>query len=219
MSLQQQLSELKSSLKSQIPNEIFMQFEKSIEDLQEAGTGKDAPKVGESINDFSLSNQSGDHRSLADLRADGPVVMVFYRGGWCPYCNLELRNYQQILPQLKEAGATLVAITPETPDNSLSTSEKNELQFEVLTDERAGYAKEIGIAFSLPDDLREVYTNLGGDLNKFNGEGNWDLPIPATFVVDADGKVAFAHVDADYTTRANTEDVLDVVRSLKNVHA
>ncbi|MEM6688823.1 MAG: peroxiredoxin-like family protein [Planctomycetota bacterium] len=214
MPLQQQLSELKDSLRSQIPAETFDHFEKSIDDLQEAGTGKDAPKVGDDISNFNLINQSGERRNLADLRASGPVVMIFYRGGWCPYCNLELRNYQQILPQLKEAGATLVAITPETPDNSLSTSEKNELEFEVLTDEAAEYAKEIGIAFSLPHDLREIYTNLGGDLNKFNGEGNWDLPIPATFVVGTDGKVVFTHVDADYTLRANTEDVLDAVKSV-----
>jgi len=218
MSLQQELAELKADIKTKVPAEVFHRFEKSIDDLEQQGVGSNAPKVGDNISNFVLSNQSGERRHLTDLRANGPVVMVFYRGGWCPYCNLELRAYQQILPQIEAAGATLVAITPETPDNSLSTSEKNELKFEVLTDAGAEYAKQIGISFSLPQDLRELYTSLGGDLNKFNGEGNWDLPIPATFVVDAGGKVVFAHVDPNYTTRANTKDVLSVVESVKNVH-
>lgn len=219
MSLQQELANLKADLQTKIPADVFSRFDQSVDDLVSAGVGNAAPKVGDHISDFVLSNQSGDQRSLAELRADGPVVLVFYRGGWCPYCNLELRTYQQILPQLKAAGATLVAITPETPDNSLSTSEKNELEFEVLTDHAAAYAKEIGIAFSLPEDLRELYTSFGADLNQFNGDGLWDLPIPATFVIDTDGKIAFAHVDVDYTTRANTEDVLSAVESLRAAHA
>lgn len=213
MSLQQQLSELKTNIKSQIPEDVFQKFEESIQDLNESGMANNAPKIGDELNNFVLSNQLGQQRSLAELHKAGPVVMVFYRGGWCPYCNLELRAYQQILPQLKAAGAKLVAITPELPDSSLSTVEKNELEFEVLSDVGADYAKEIGLAFSLPEELREIYANLGGDLEKFNGVGNFNLPIPATLVVDTDGKIAFAHVDVDYTTRANPEDVLSVVRN------
>ena len=215
MSLQQQLSELKTNIKFQIPEDVFQKFEESIQALDKSGIANHAPKVGDELSNFVLSNQLGQQRSLAELRKSGPVVIVFYRGGWCPYCNLELRAYQQILPQLKETGAQLVAITPELPDSSLSTAEKNELEFEVLSDVGADYAKEIGIAFSLPEELREIYANLGGDLEKFNGAGNFNLPIPATLVVDTDGKISFAHVDVDYTTRANPEDVLSVVRNIK----
>ena len=211
MSLQQQLSELKTNIKSQIPGDVFQKFEESIQALNESGIVNNAPKVGDKLNNFVLSNQLGQQRSLAELRKSGPVVMVFYRGGWCPYCNLELRAYQHILPQLKEAGAQLVAITPELPDSSLSTVEKNELEFEVLSDVSADYAKEIGLAFSLPEELREIYANLGGDLEKFNGVGNFNLPVPATLVVDTAGKITFAHIDVDYTTRANPEDVLSIV--------
>ncbi len=213
MSLQQQLAELKSDISNRIPADIFARFEKSIEDLDAAAVASKAPKVGDELGNFTLANQSGESRTLAELRKSGPVVLIFYRGGWCPYCNLELRAFQQVLPELKAAGAQLVAITPESPDASLSTREKNELHFEVLTDVGAGYAKELGIAFSLPEDLRDIYKELGGDLEKFNGAGQFDLPIPATFVVDVDGRVAFAHVDVDYTTRANPEDVLNAVRS------
>ncbi|MEM9009400.1 MAG: peroxiredoxin-like family protein [Cyanobacteria bacterium P01_F01_bin.86] len=213
MSLQQQLSELKTNLKSQIPEDIFQKFEESIQSLDESGIAYKAPKVGDQLHNFVLSNQLGHQRSLAELRKSGPVVIVFYRGGWCPYCNMELRAYQQVLPQLKASGAQLVAITPELPDSSLSTVEKNELEFEVLSDVGTNYAKEIGLAFSLPEELRELYANLGGDLEKFNGTGNFNLPIPATLVIDTDGKIAFAHIDVDYTTRANPEDVLGVVRN------
>ncbi|MEM9007701.1 MAG: peroxiredoxin-like family protein [Cyanobacteria bacterium P01_F01_bin.86] len=215
MSLKQQLSELKANIKSQIPEDVLQKFDESIQALDESGMVDRAPQVGNQLNNFVLSNQLGQHRSLSELRKSGPVVMVFYRGGWCPYCNLELRAYQQILPQLKEAGAQLVAITPELPDSSLSTVEKNELEFEVLSDVGADYAKEIGLAFTLPEELREIYANLGGDLQKFNGAGNFNLPIPATLVVDSTGMIAFAHVDVDYTTRANPEDVLSAVRNIK----
>ncbi|NER21438.1 MAG: AhpC/TSA family protein [Symploca sp. SIO1B1] len=215
MSLQQQLSKLKTNIKSKIPEDVLQKFDESIQALDESGMANHAPQVGDELNNFVLSNQLGQQRSLAELCKSGPVVMVFYRGGWCPYCNLELRGYQQILPQLKAAGAQLVAITPELPDSSLSTIEKNELEFEVLSDVGADYAKEIGLAFTLPEELREIYANLGGDLQKFNGAGNFNLPIPATLVVNTDGKIVFAHVDVDYTTRANPEEVLSVVRNNK----
>ena len=107
MSLQEQLAALKADFKAKLPADIFERLEKSVHDLEQTRLGNDAPKIGENLAEFVLPNQSNEHRSLADLRAKGPVVVVFYRGGWCPYCNLELRNYQQILPQLKDAGATL----------------------------------------------------------------------------------------------------------------
>lgn len=213
MSLQQELAELKTNLKTQIPEELMQKFDASIEALDASGMADKAVKVGDTIKDIELSNQSGEKRSLAELRKAGPVVLVFYRGGWCPYCNLTLRTYQKALPQINAAGAQLVAITPELPDSSLSTSEKNELKFEVLSDVGGEYAKELGLTFSLPEDLREIYKNLGGDLEKFNGSGNFNLPVPGTLVVDTDGKVLFAHVDVDYTTRANPEDVLSVLKA------
>ncbi len=218
MSLSKELSELKAHVLTNFPKETTDKFAESIEELIASGIVNHAPKIDDQLKDFVLSNQSGEQRSLAELRASGPVVIIFYRGGWCPYCNLELHAYQQILPQLEASGAQLVAITPELPDNSLSTIEKNSLKFEVLSDVGSDYAKEIGLAFSLPENLRPIYKELGGDLEKFNGAGQFDLPIPATFVVDSDGKVAFAHVDPDYTTRANPEDVLSVVQEIVQVN-
>ena len=145
--------------------------------------------------------------------------MTFYRGGWCPYCNLELRAYQAVLPEIKAAGATLVAITPELDDASLSTSEKNELEFEVLTDANSDYARELGLVFTLPERLRPIYESFGINVEEHNGEGQFDLPLAATFVVDVDGSIARAFVDADYTLRAEPSDVVEVLRSLVKQHA
>ena len=173
-----------------------------------------APKTGDRLEDFTLPNHLGETRSLAALRERGPVVVTFYRGGWCPYCNLELRAYQAVLPEIKAAGATLVAITPELPDASLSTSEKNELEFEVLTDANADYARKLGLVFKLPERLRPIYQGLGINIEEHNGEGQFDLPLAATFVVDIDGFIASAFVDADYTSRAEPSDVVEVLQSL-----
>jgi peroxiredoxin len=125
-----------------------------------------------------------------------------------------LRAYQAVLPEIKTAGATLVAITPELPDASLLTSEKNELEFEVLTDANSDYAREIGLVFTLPERLRPIYESFGVNVEKHNGEGQFDLPLAATFVVDVDGTIAAAFVDADYTLRAEPADVVKVLQSL-----
>ena len=145
--------------------------------------------------------------------------MTFYRGGWCPYCNLELRAYQAVLPEIKAVGAVLVAITPELPDASLSTSEKNELEFEVLTDANSDYSREIGLVFTLPARLRPIYETFGINVEAHNGDGQFDLPLAATFIVDVDGSIASAFVNADYTVRAEPSDVVEVLRSLVKQNA
>ncbi len=214
MSLKKQLSTLKAQRFANLPEKIQKIMSDDLNTLSKSGLVEGAPKAGEKLKNFKLSNHLGESRSLAALRENGPVVVTFYRGGWCPYCNLELRAYQEILPQIKEAGATLVAITPELPDASLSTSERNALDFEVLTDTNSDYAREIGILFTLSEELRPIYESFGIDIEKHNGNGQFDLPLAATFVVDVDGTIACAVVDADYTLRAEPSDVINVLKSL-----
>jgi peroxiredoxin len=144
-------------------------------------------------------------------------VIVFYRGGWCPYCNLTLRAWQQRVPELAQRDASLVAISPQSPDNSLDTAEKNTLAFPVLSDSALEAARAFGIAFDLTPDLVEIYKGLGNDLPVRNGNGLWALPVPATFVIGRDGRVAFAHVEADYRQRAEPDDVLRVIDRLHGV--
>lgn len=214
MSLQTQLTQFKESKITQIPEEIKNIMFDDLAKLSESGIVEAAPKTGDILKDFTLPNHRGEVSSLAELRKQGPVVITFYRGGWCPYCNLELRAYQEILPQIKAAGATLVAITPELPDESLTTSERHSLEFDVLTDKNSDYAREIGVVFTVSERLRPIYEGFGINIEKHNGKGQFDVPLAATFVVDVDGSIACAVVEADYTVRAEPSDVVKILESL-----
>ncbi len=163
---------------------------------------------------FTLPNATGQLVTLADILRRGPVILNFYRGGWCPYCNLELRAYQQALPQIKAAGAELLAISPQDPDASLSTAEKNELAFEVLSDEGSKIANNYGIAFKLPDALQRLYTDLNHALPDANGTPDWQLPIPATFVIDQNQRIVLAYIDVDYRNRLEPEEAIATVQKL-----
>ena len=214
MSLQTQLSELKAQNIERIPEEAMAVIVADMEKLSASDIVAKAPKVGDKLKDFSLPNQSGKTRTLKSYLDKGPVVVTFYRGGWCPYCNLELLAYQNILSEIVEQGATLLAITPELPDASLTTTEKNELDFEVLTDKNSAYGRDINIVFTLADELRSIYAQFGLDLEKHNGTGQFDLPLAATFVVDVNGTITFAGVDVDYTQRAEPSDVVNELKKL-----
>lgn len=214
MSLKEELSTLKAENLAQIPTDIQKTMFADLEKLGTSGLIEAAPKTGEKLKDFILPNHLGEKKSLSKLRKNGPVVVTFYRGGWCPYCNLELRAYQAVLEDIKAAGATLVAVTPELPDESLSTSERHGLEFEVLTDAKSEYAREIGIVFTLAEELRPIYDGFGIEIEKHNGKGQFDLPLAATFVVDTDGTISCAVVEADYTLRAEPEEVVTVLKTL-----
>lgn len=214
MSLQDQIAEYKAGFVQKVPKDIQEVMQLATKQLADSGIVNKAPKVAEAFPAFSLSNQNGNTVSLSDLLAKGPVVVTFYRGGWCPYCNLELQAYQSQLANIKAQNATLVAITPELPDESLSTAEKNALDFEVLTDTNSAYAKQLGLVFSLPEELRPIYLSFGIDVEKHNGESQFDLPLAATFVIAQDGTVASAFVDADYTARQEPTEVVKTLESL-----
>jgi peroxiredoxin len=167
--------------------------------------------VSEFTPDLQLLDAKGQSVSLTALNANGPLIIVFYRGGWCPYCNLELREWQRLLPEVQKAGAQLVAISPQTPDKSLSTAEKNELAFTVLSDSQLTATKEFGLGFQLPPDLVELYKKFGNDLPTINGNAEWALPLPATYLIGRDGLVKFAHVDVDYRKRAEPSEILAMI--------
>lgn len=214
MSLKEQLSTLKAQNLAKFPEDIKNILLDDLEKLSESGLIEAAPKAGGKLKDFTLPNHRGEKSSLASLREKGPVIVTFYRGGWCPYCNLELHAYQAVLQDIKAAGATLVAITPELPDESLTTSERHALEFEVLTDENSDFAREIGLVFTIDEKVRPIYESFGINIEKHNGKGQFDVPFAATFVVDVDGTVTYAFVEADYTLRADPVDVLKEVESL-----
>ena len=167
-----------------------------------------ALKAGDRFPALSLTDQLGRPVDLATLAAAGALVVTFYRGGWCPYCNLELRAYQKALAEIERLGARLIAVTPETPDNALSTSEKNELAFSVLSDDRGRLADALGIRFELSEAVKAYFVKAGHDLPARNGDDRWSLPTPATYVVEKGGRIALAFVDPDYRNRLDPSEAI-----------
>ena len=213
--LQQQLADYQAGFKQRAPAERVVMMENATAELRASGIETTALPLGAALPALTLPDATGKPVDLRALNAKGPLVIVFYRGGWCPYCNLELREWQRLLPQLQALGGTLVAISPQTPDNSLSTSEKNELAFPVLSDSALAASKAFGIAFTLSPELVALYAKVGNDLPTLNGNGQWVLPLPATYVIDRNGVVIDRHVDADYRVRAEPQAILDRMKALQ----
>jgi peroxiredoxin len=149
--------------------------------------------------------------SISEYLKEGKVVLTWYRGGWCPYCNLTLRALQEELSNFKENGANLIALTPELPDNSMSTKEKHDLEFEVLSDIGNQVAEKYGIVFQLTDEVAEMY-NQAFELNNHNGDQSNKLPLAATYVINENGEIIYAFLDADYRNRAEPSDITEFLK-------
>ncbi len=184
---------------------------KMLEDLIKSDAVKASVQTSAQAPDFSLPNVDGKTIQLSDLLQAGPVVITFYRGEWCPFCNLTLRAYEAILPQIKANGATLVAISPQTPDYSILTVQNKALTFPVLSDVGSHTARQYGLAYTIPEDVRPYSANLV----QFNGNADWVLPMPGTFVVDQSGKVTLAFVDANFMKRLEPQAILDALAVLQ----
>ncbi|QWX83009.1 AhpC/TSA family protein [Cellulophaga sp. HaHaR_3_176] len=177
--------------------------------------GNDAIKVGEKAPDFQLPNPEGKAVSLNTLLSTGPVVVTFYRGNWCPYCNLQLRALQDRLDDIHTLGATLVAISPQVPDGSMTDDEISKMDFIVLSDQDAKVASQYGVAWKVPEFLADhmrVDRNL--DLEKINNGNGSILPIPATFIIGNDGLIKWNYVNVDYRTRSEPDEIIDALKSL-----
>jgi peroxiredoxin len=189
----------------------------TISDLVASGLSTSALREGDVAPDFALPDTHGHVLALKTLLDRGPVVISFYRGGWCPFCNLELRGLQRVLPEIVQVGASLVAISPQLLDNSVSTEEKNQLTFPVLSDVGNIVAKCFGIVFTLPTALVHANKAVGRDLVEINGEaGAAQLPMPATFVLDKSGVIRLAFVKEDWSKRLDPDIVVDTLRGLAN---
>jgi peroxiredoxin len=171
-------------------------------------------KVGERAPDFTLLNAYGNKVSLSDNLKEGPVVLVFYRGAWCPFCNMHLHILQQSVPLFEKYGARLITITPQTPDKSVEQIEKNALPFEVLSDLDSSVMKAYHLYFELDDELVKVYRKHGLDIEAFNGAGRNVLPVPGTFVIGSDGVVTAMHADLDYTQRMEPQAIIEALQKL-----
>ena len=213
-SLQSQLDELKAKFSASMPADRQQVFADAMKQVAASGVMQSALKVGAKAPDFTATGAKGETVHLADMLKTGPVVLTWYRGGWCPYCNIQLKAMQQALPEMTSEGATLIALTPEKPDGSLSTAEKNELAFAVVSDPQLKVAHQYGVAYKLPDTLREMFKGRL-DLPAINGDDSWELPLAATYVIGSDGIISYAFVESDYTRRAEPSEVIAAVRRAK----
>ncbi len=202
-------------LRQRTSAETTVIYNKSVQDLIATNIEKTALQKGELAPDFSLPNATGQTVSLSGLLRNGLVALTFYRGAWCPYCNIQLRAYQEILPQIHELGAELVAISPELPDGSLTVTEKHHLAFPVLSDVNAVILRQYKVLFTVPENIREIYLKAGLDVEKANGVSTWELPIPATYVIDADRIIRFAYTKPDYRDRLEPKTLLEQVALLR----
>ena len=210
-----QAEEFKANVKGAL-GDNFHVLTDDMDRVRTSGVLDQALKVGQRAPAFALPDAFGKEVALKTLLAKGPVIISFYRGEWCPFCNIELRTFQRELPKIEDLGATLIAISPEKPDHGIVAAEKNNLTFPVLSDFGNKVAKQFGIVFQVGEELKEFSKNVfKNDLALRNGEDSYQLPVPATFVIDTTGIIRFAHVDVDYMTgRAEPEAVVAALEAI-----
>jgi len=214
MSLRAELDAFYQARQEQIPLEIREIMARSAATLAAGGQADRAVAAGEAAPSFTLPSATGRVITLAERLAEGPVVLTFYRGAWCPYCNLTLHALQQAHADIKARGAQLIAISPQIPDESLSLTEKHQLGFDVLSDIGCATATEYGLSFDIDEELAGVYDRLGFEMERVNAGHARTLPLPATFGIAPDGTIAWAFVDTDYTERAEPADILAALDEL-----
>lgn len=214
MGLNTDLRAFYASRQSDIPEHVREIMGRAGRELGESGQAGQALNTGDAAPDFSLPAADGGTVRLSALLESGPVVLTFYRGAWCPYCNLALRALQQHVGAMTERGARLVAVSPQIADESLSVVQKHDLTFDVLSDIGSVTARQYGLAFDLTDELASVYDGFGMDLQRVNGGHARTLPLPATYVIGPDGTIRWAFVATDYTTRAEPADIIAALDEL-----
>jgi len=204
------LNELRSQLNEMLPSDALATFDNDAKQLGNTHTSILKLNIGDKAPDFSLVNAVGETVRLNDFLQKGKVVLTFYRGTWCPYCNLQLNQYQQILNEIKEKGASLIAISSQTPDSSLSIKETNELEFEVLSDNGNIVARQFTTIFKNGDAPIQAMTDLGYDYDGFYGDDSREIPVPAVFIIDQNGILTFAKTEGgDYRNRIGANEILN----------
>ncbi len=214
--LQQQIDEFIAEGASWLPTNLLQDLLRPIGQLMNSGAAENALKEGAQAPNFTLPNARGNAVTLSHLLTQGPVIMTFYRGQWCPYCHLALRAYQQALPHMQARGASLVAISPQTPHHSRAMAEKLELTFALLSDMGNQVARQFGLVFTIDEAVRGAHKQVCAYLPAFNGDNSWELPMAGTFLVDQSGTVRQAFVHPDFTRRLDPSVVIARLNELKD---
>jgi len=214
MPLSDTLTATVEKIRSAVPAPIFAEIGRSIADLKATGIDTQAVNVGAKPALPTLATPNDGSIDLAAIAKTGTLVLIFYRGGWCPYCNVTLKAYADQYAGFQAAGANVVAITPELPEKADTTAASAVLPFSIVIDRGNDFARSLGLVFALPPSLRPLYRQIGIDLVDWNGNESHELPVPATYVIDREGTVRWAFVEADFTQRADPDDVLAAARRL-----
>ena len=214
--LQGKLDVLKTEFETKLaPPAIVAALHRATDELVAAHAADKALKAGGRAPAFILPDTNGKPVSSKELLARGPLIISFYRGVWCPYCNFDLQALEAARPDLEARGASLVALSPQTSANSRRSQRENSLGFPILSDAGGEVSAQFGVRWTVPGYLRDIHKQLGADLTQFNGEDSWTLPMPARYVIGQDGIIAYAEVNPDYTHRPEPSDAFPVLDALR----
>ena len=216
MDLTQLLRLARKNLQDNIPIESFETINNAIEELIISGIAQQSLKVGDTIPDFALPNHNGNLIKIQKLLKRGIVVISFYRGSWCPFCNLELQALEQALPAINMLGGTLVTISPQISIDLPESLEKQQFNLEMLVDKGNQVARQFNIVFKIPEKLRFCLKDLGIYIPRYNGDESFELPLPATYIVNQDGKIYYDFVQSDHTKRLDPVEIITIMRRMNN---
>lgn len=212
--MNQEAAALWENARGQMPAEIVTKIESGVQKMINGETPYSPLQVGDKAPEFSLNNFDGTARSLSGYLSEGPVILFFFRGEWCPFCNIQLKHYQDNIDKFGAFGARLVAVSPEKPDHTTIMTEQHRLTFDVLYDSDDAVGEAFGVTVRVPDEHEDVLTQLGVPLSERNGTANWTLPIPGVFVVGENGVIAKTFVNPNYRIRAEPEEIIEALKNL-----
>ena len=214
LSLEEQLLEQAKMSEKRMSKRAKEIIDDSIRDLSFSGDLDNALQPGDNVPDFTLKTCDNKFRSLNNLLSKKYLVLVFYRGGWCPYCDIYLRNLDLWYPEIKQAGAELAAISPQIPEESIKTKNEGNLSIPILYDEQNKLAKKFGIAYTIPEDVLKVYNGFKIDLEKQNNYKEKELPVTSVFIADSNGKIIYRHIEPDYRERLDAKKIIKILKNI-----
>jgi peroxiredoxin len=208
MNLTEELNAFATQMSANAPEEVLQTMGAEIGALATSGLVESALKTGDKAPDFTLTDSDGNSVSLSSLLFNGPAIISFNRGNWCPFCNLEFKALQEILPAIADKGANLVVIAPQLPEKSAELKSQNGFDYPILYDKGNEVARKFGIVFALPESLRPIHEAFGMDIPGHNGDDSFELPFAATYVINTDGEIIYSYINANWMERAEPADYL-----------